>query len=353
MGTARRRRSQRRRRLPRPHRLRRRGRLVGAARRAGPRARHRPLLRRLRQRPRLALRHALARHVVRPGDRASATGARFPVPTIRDTVRLHRRLLDALGVRSVALAIGGSMGGMQVLEWGFETDADGAPFVRALCPIAVGARHSAWCIAWSEAQRLAVARRSGVVVRRSARRDRRASPPRGRWRWSRTAPPRRSRAGRAAPSTPPGRMRAPSPPPPTCATRARSSIRRFDPVCYVRMTEMMDTHDVARGRAGDIADPDDALAAAFGSSPAAPARRRHRLGRALPAVGGARDRPTRAARHVCRTRLAVGTRRLPDRVRRPRPPPPRVVGARRRRRDGLVGYGVGGLLPLGCLPVLA
>lgn len=43
------------------------------------------------------------------------------------------------------------MGGMQVLEWAFQGD-----FVRAIIPIAVGGRHSAWCIGWSEAQRQAI-----------------------------------------------------------------------------------------------------------------------------------------------------------------------------------------------------
>ena len=60
-------------------------------------------------------------------------GADFPQATVRDTVALHKMLLDQLGVRQIAFAIGGSMGGMQVLEWGFYGD-----FVRGLAPIGVG-----------------------------------------------------------------------------------------------------------------------------------------------------------------------------------------------------------------------
>ncbi|KAJ3056627.1 homoserine O- acetyltransferase [Rhizophlyctis rosea] len=46
-------------------------------------------------------------------------GPEFPVATIRDDVRLHKQVLDQLGVKQVQFAIGGSMGGMQVLEWSF------------------------------------------------------------------------------------------------------------------------------------------------------------------------------------------------------------------------------------------
>eukprot|EP01137_Pigoraptor_chileana_P009824 Opistho-2@3879 len=47
-------------------------------------------------------------------------GADFPQVTVRDTVRLHKRVLDhVLGVRRVHAVIGASLGGMQALEWGF------------------------------------------------------------------------------------------------------------------------------------------------------------------------------------------------------------------------------------------
>ena len=44
-------------------------------------------------------------------------GPRFPLISIRDNVRSQKRLLDSLGVRRIKLAIGGSIGGMQALEW--------------------------------------------------------------------------------------------------------------------------------------------------------------------------------------------------------------------------------------------
>src|SRR3712207_3587088 len=59
-------------------------------------------------------------------------GMRFPVVTIRDMVRAQKRLLDSLGVRRLALVIGGSIGGQQAVEWG-----GGYPgFVERAVPVA-------------------------------------------------------------------------------------------------------------------------------------------------------------------------------------------------------------------------
>lgn len=78
--------------------------------------------------------------------------ADFPRISVRDMVRLQRVLLDELGVETLELVTGPSLGGMQALEWA----AMYPERVRSVVPIGVGGRHSAWCIGISEAQRAAI-----------------------------------------------------------------------------------------------------------------------------------------------------------------------------------------------------
>ncbi|CAD5983300.1 Homoserine O-acetyltransferase [Planktothrix tepida] len=79
-------------------------------------------------------------------------GPTFPNITIRDMVHLQAQLVAALGIRSLRLVIGGSLGGMQVLEWALLYPSK----LRAIAVIAASGRHSAWCIGLSEAQRQAI-----------------------------------------------------------------------------------------------------------------------------------------------------------------------------------------------------
>ncbi len=79
-------------------------------------------------------------------------GLDFPVITISDMVRAEARLLDHLGVDQLFSVVGGSMGGMQVLEWA----ASYKERVFSAIPIATGARHSSQNIAFHEVGRQAV-----------------------------------------------------------------------------------------------------------------------------------------------------------------------------------------------------
>jgi homoserine O-acetyltransferase/O-succinyltransferase len=80
-------------------------------------------------------------------------GPSFPRFTVRDMVEVQRRLLDRLGVGRLRAVVGGSMGGMQALEWA----ATHPERVGSLVAIAIGARHSAWAIGLNEVARRAIA----------------------------------------------------------------------------------------------------------------------------------------------------------------------------------------------------
>jgi homoserine O-acetyltransferase len=79
-------------------------------------------------------------------------GLTFPVITIGDMVRLQRMLVDSLGIPRLLAVTGGSMGGMQALEWAV---AHPDRVVSAI-PIACTTRHSAQQIAFNEVGRQAI-----------------------------------------------------------------------------------------------------------------------------------------------------------------------------------------------------
>ncbi len=159
-------------------------------------------------------------------------------------VRVQAAVFDALGVRRLRLVIGGSLGGMQVLEWALLFPER----VGAIVPIAVSARHSAWCIGLSASQRQAIY----------------ADP---RWRDGRYPPDDPPRAGLAV-----ARQIAMLTYRNPVGLEARFSraqgaggryavegwlehhgaalAERFDAASYVTLTRAMDTHDVGRGRGG-------------------------------------------------------------------------------------------------------
>ncbi|AKC83417.1 homoserine acetyltransferase [Verrucomicrobia bacterium IMCC26134] len=79
-------------------------------------------------------------------------GISFPAVTIRDMVRAQRRWLDSLGLASLYAVLGGSMGGMQALQWGIEYPG----YTRRVLAMATTARESAQAIAFNEVGRQAI-----------------------------------------------------------------------------------------------------------------------------------------------------------------------------------------------------
>ncbi len=174
-------------------------------------------------------------------------GADFPAVTVRDLVAVQAALLDELGVTVLDLVLGGSLGGMQVLEWA----ALYPERVRAAAAISVGARQSPWCIGLSEAQRQAIYADAH-------------------WQGGTYDPAQPPAAGLAA-----ARMAAmcsyrhwdgfatrfAREPAPGGGFQVESWLRhhgakfvaRFDANTYVTLTRIMDSHDLGRERGGTAA----------------------------------------------------------------------------------------------------
>ncbi len=79
-------------------------------------------------------------------------GMSFPVITIKDMVRVQKILLEHLGVREVVAVVGGSLGGMQALEWAVMYPQ----MVRSVIAIATSGRFSPIGIAFNQSARRAI-----------------------------------------------------------------------------------------------------------------------------------------------------------------------------------------------------
>ncbi len=178
-------------------------------------------------------------------------GSRFPVITIRDQVAVEYALADQLGIAQWAGVIGGSMGGMRVLEW-----CVGAPerVARAVV-LAVGAAASADQIALCSLQIRAIrsdpAFHGGDYYETAHRPVDGLSIARGIGHFSyRTGVELEHRFGREAQGEEDplkgGRYAVES----YLQYHGEKLAKRFDPNSYVILSEAMNHHDVGRGRGG-------------------------------------------------------------------------------------------------------
>lgn len=178
-----------------------------------------------------------------------AYGMDFPPVTTRDMVNVQKRLLDGLGVRQLALVIGGSLGGMLTWQWA----VDYPDFVRAVIPIAGTVQGSPWMVALNEVARQAIyndpqwkaggttgaAPASGLALARMIGMISYRSPRQFALRFGRT---------RVDPNPQrdldfDNRFQVES----YLHHQGQKLVRRFDARSYIYLTKAMDLHDVARG----------------------------------------------------------------------------------------------------------
>ncbi len=180
-------------------------------------------------------------------------GSRFPFVTVRDQVAVEAGLADALGVRSWAAVVGGSMGGMRVLEWAVTHPER----VQRAVVLASTAYATADQIAWAQPQLLAIrsdpAFRGGDYYATDA-----TGPEQGLGIARRIAhvtyrsgSELDERFGRQPqqeedPLGAGGRYAVES----YLDHHAGKLSRRFDANSYLVLTEAMNSHDVGRGRGG-------------------------------------------------------------------------------------------------------
>jgi homoserine O-acetyltransferase/O-succinyltransferase len=186
-----------------------------------------------------------------PAPDGAPYGSRFPLVTIRDQVAAEAALADQLGIDRWAGVLGGSMGGMRVLEW-----CVGHPErVRRAAVLAVGAAATAEQIALCSLQVRAIhmdpAFAGGDYYGNTARPVEGLALARGIGQLGyRTRAELEVRFGRTAqaPEDPlkGGRYAVES----YLQHHGDKLVRRFDPNSYVTLSEAMNHHDVGRGRGG-------------------------------------------------------------------------------------------------------
>lgn len=178
-------------------------------------------------------------------------GSSFPFVSIRDMVQVQKRCLDELGIGCVNMVIGGSMGGMLVLEWGILYPS----FARKLVPIATAAALTPTAIAYNDIGRQAILRDpayqeghyypgpgpvNGLTVARMMGMVTYRTPQLFEKRFSRNLQDGEEETRMDSLFQVESYLRH----------QGRKLVGRFDANSYLYLLKAMDTHDLGRGRGG-------------------------------------------------------------------------------------------------------
>jgi len=168
----------------------------------------------------------------------------FPAITIRDMVRFQMLLLDQLHIKEINTVIGGSMGGMQALEFSIMDKR-----VQSAVLIAMGMNHSPWAIGISEAQRGAIYADSkwngGFYEPENPPSDGLSAARMMAMITYRTPENYSHKFSRNRQQGKEDQFRVES----YLKYQGKKLASRFDALSYVALTKAMDTHDISRDRA--------------------------------------------------------------------------------------------------------
>jgi homoserine O-acetyltransferase len=182
---------------------------------------------------------------IQPETKQAYLGA-FPKFSVRDIVRLQMHLLDELEINQIRTVIGGSLGGMQALEWYVMEER-----VQSAVVIAAGARHEPWAIGFNHAQRTAITGASdwnqgqydptdppgsGLAAARQIALLSYRSPADYQAKFGRRFQPKQLHQFQVESYL---------------DYQGKKLAGRFDPWSYIRLTQAMDSHDILRGRDAD------------------------------------------------------------------------------------------------------
>lgn len=157
----------------------------------------------------------------------------FPNISHRDVVKAFHLLKEHLGIKSISMLMGGSLGGQQALEWSILYPNE----IERLVLIGCNAKHSAWGIAWNHLQREAIANadnEKGLALARSIAMLSYRSPQdfeNKEQSWQHD-----TRENVAS----------------YLNYQGEKFIKRFDEQSYVLLSKMMDAHDISRDREDSI-----------------------------------------------------------------------------------------------------